>query len=272
MIRLIMETQRQGFIPPPADGDLTTHPDAFTQLVDIRDLNDHGLESYLEGVINVEDGMFPGANTAEHKLAFLLGGDLNDTTTARISDGSWVIKRKVIDGIEEGPGNPRAPEILEAVVEMSDYFDRVKYNFYDERPEDRFQDQVRILSEVSDVAFNLLALALKDPSHDVGYREYLQTLSINLGFETNREVLLIAAVKYKSRYIDQKRKDPLREDALISELLRPDNGRGPRVRIPSDIAFGNTSRWLNEMAKYFLTPRVEQIPRQEKHRENIPIV
>ena len=189
-------------------------------------------------------------NTAYHKLAFLIGGDDNDVTTVEISGDSALHDKTHV--------TPKAPEISEATVAISNHFE---IDHLSEEPHSG-ENMARVISEVSDVIFNIAMLTEMDNQNRKQYKTFIRTLCESLGMDV-RQGLLLASAKYNQRLVIQKtEKDIQAEDGVIKDLME----RGI-VPAPDDNEIAAAYRIMNQIGNGFLRYRFRQLEILEKWKK-----
>lgn len=204
--------------------------------VDLREFTEEDLFKFINrDLLEIENERYTG-NTAEHKLFFLIGGPEKDVAVARTITGELVYT--------EPPTHPKTPEITEATAAISAYFE-VKSNM------------PRVISEITDIFYNLSHLTVLDPKFADEYRDCMNSLSKSLGLPLH-EALLLTALKYKHRHIDRNgEKFPEDEDKIIADRLEMVEKEGI-IAAPSDDNITATYREINIMESEMLRPRLKQ--------------
>lgn len=201
---------------------------------DLSVMTAEGLTEFIfQTLLIVENERYSRGNTAEHKLLFLIGGPDKDVATATTSKGEAVYS--VL------PGHPKAPEFDEATTAISNYFEH-------------HQDPTRVVSEVTDIFYNLLLLT----QLDTGYAEYLHCIdeiANALGFSFY-DVVLLSASKFEHRLIDPGIKDPDAEEEIIRNLL---DDKAGKIKKPTDTQIASAYRILNRINTDILQTRLRQI-------------
>lgn len=191
---------------------------------------------------------------AVHKFLFLTGGDEADVITAKDYWGNHIYT-KLFHG--ESPPNQEDPrfreyypvkegEIQEANSEISSFIQRVR-SVADAEGIKHWQIDLRrflepmelpeVLSEVSDIVYNLLNVARLD--RNLNYESHVQAIAEALGY-TAEDLLHLVKVKYFYRYVTVKGKKNIEEEnRLIAQEISAN-----RLPIPS---IGQLSLAYNEI-------------------------
>lgn len=195
-------------------------------------MTDNELRDFIcKDLLSVEQIKYHGKNTAEHKILFLIGGAENDVASVRTS------RNQLVYFIQ--PGHPKAPEIAEATAAISFHFEGSA-------------NTARVISEVSDIFYNLWHLTQLDPRYGE-YEHCIDELSGVLGF-SRRDALLVTAAKYNYRLVSPGVKNHEAEDKIIADLM--ENGS---VTKPADKNLIAAYRTLNRMGNDILKPRLQQL-------------
>lgn len=205
--------------------------------LDLREFTEEALFKFINvNLLEIENERYTAGNTAEHKLLFLIGGPEKDVTVARTITGEFVYTKP--------PGHYKAPEIAEATAAISAYLEN-KGNM------------PRVISEITDIFYNLSHLTVLDPAFTEGYETCMARLCNSLGLSL-REALLLTAVKYKHRHIDRNgEKFPGEEDKAIATLLEMKGEEGS-IAVPSRKNITEAAREMNRMEEYILRLRLNQ--------------
>lgn len=197
--------------------------------------------------LRLEDRLYRGGRplTAEHKLAFLIGGDSEDVRRAVDMDGNPIYTKHA--------DHAKPAEFAEALHAISDHLESER-------------NLPKVLSEIADVYYNIIQLSVLDPEFRDVYRTCMQRLSDNLGLTLHQAALLVIA-KYKHRLIDNNgKKDIPGELAVVARLLNEGEGDGPLIPTPSDEQLDEAFNTIGEMKNTIFKPRLIQWRTLERWR------
>jgi|SRR3989344_6270019 len=177
---------------------------------------------------------------SDHKILFLIGNYLNDVTTAIDIRG-----QKIYTKDSQFPKPPKIPEVSAAI---SRYFKFGRGNL------------PRVLSQVSDVFYNLAQLRVLDPEIANVYTEWMNKLSGGLGMES-RDLLGLAIIKYRRRLIEREgAKDVPVEESIIEGFIQQEQIAGEfSVKPPTEEGLKNFYRLVNLLGQKVLAPRIAQM-------------
>ncbi len=176
----------------------------------------------------------------DHKIIFLIGDEMNDVTTAIDIRGQKIYTKD--------SQFPRPPEISEVSAAISRYFETGKVSL----PE--------VLSEVSDVFYNLAQLRVLDPKIENVYTEWMNKLSGGLGMKS-RVLLGFAIIKYRRRLIQMEgEKDVPGEESIIEGFIQQKQPVGEfSVKPPTEEGLKSFYRLVNLLGQKVLSPRITQM-------------
>lgn len=215
-----------------------THTDQFSVITTYQETTAEQLWVFVtEQLLAAETRRYTGGNSAEHKLLFLIGGPEHDVAVAQTSRGERIYTKQ--------PAHPKAPEVLEATAAISFYFEVEP-------------DVVRVVSELTDVFFNLALLTRLDPKFSAEYTTCVHQLADALGVSL-RDALLLTAAKYAYRLIDPGVKNSHEEDRLIQKLMTPQENNPAVVPRPSEQQIATAYRVLNRIGNHILRTRLQQL-------------
>ena len=195
----------------------------------------------------------------EAKIMFLTGGPKGDVTEARDFDGNLIHTRHL-----DHP-RPMAAEISEAKNAISHWFDLVMESKDQNAPT---PSPVPVLSEVTDVVYNIAHLLTLDPQFWEEYTSYLKRLSGSLGFSMD-QLLTITIYKYNFRLGQGKSQKniAIENDLLEKVISKVDAGGNPTYTNPSEAQFQKTYHTLAEI-ETLLNTRLEQLRQDYEWTQN----
>ena len=195
----------------------------------------------------------------EAKIMFLTGGPKSDVTEARDFEGNLIHTRHL-----DHP-RPMFAEIPEALSSISHWFDlmiqRKENNPLPPSP-------VSVLSEVSDVVYNVSHLLTLDEYFWEEYNTYLKRIAGSLGYSLD-QLLTIAVYKYNFRLGQGKSQKNIGiENDLIAKVLTKVGSDGkPLYPTPTEAQFQKTFHTLAEVQS-LLNRRLEQLRQDHEWKRN----
>lgn len=189
----------------------------------------------------------------EAKIMFLTGGPKSDVTEARDFDGNLIHTRHL-----DHP-RPMFAEIPEALSSISHWFDLHALSMEQNTPP---PSPIALLSEVTDVVYNVSHLLTLDPHFGDNYTEYLNRISDSLGLSLD-QLLTLTVYKYNFRLGQGKtQKNIPVENSIFEKVLSQTDAEGkPLFQVPNESQFQKTFHTLSEVQS-LLNTRLEQL-RQE---------
>lgn len=197
----------------------------------------------------------------EAKIMFLTGGPKSDVTEARDFEGNLIHTRHL-----DRP-RPMAAEISEAKNAISHWFDLAIESRDQNTP---MPSVIPVLSEASDVVYNISHLLTLDPYFWEEYTSYLNRMSNSLGF-TLDQLLTLTIYKFNFRLGQGKSQKNIQiENDLIEKVLTKTDASGkPVFPTPSESQLQKTYHTLAEI-ETLLNIRLDQL-RQEHEWNKTPV-
>ena len=254
-----METERHGMFMSPEAGskpvsrlETKTSEKNSISYSDILRMNGDELNVYISaGLASAEEEMFGGPTEAESKLIFL-----------GATRKSNIAKEKTFEGVPIYKNRPKFRKISE-IDEFLGVANQVLYE--DGKMED-------LVSEAADIFYNLTRLTSLDTNnehmHAPNYEYLMSQIATSLGWD-KRQALLITAVKFHSRFVERKEKDPTREKELMEGLLKIDPfvaDPKSQIHTPTFAQIDDACDTLDDIKEFTLVARLGQI-RADKQRK-----
>lgn len=196
---------------------------------------------------------------AESAIIFLTGGKSGDVTEERDFEGNLIHTRHL-----DRP-RPMFAEILEAQGGISYWFDMVRQSQDLNTP---MPSVLPVISEISDVVYNISHLLTLDPSFQTEYFSYVNRLAGSLGYTVD-QILTLTMYKYNFRFGQGKsQKNISIENDLLERVMAKAGPDGkPSYPIPSESQLQKTFHTLAEIQS-LLNTRLDQLRQEHSWKKN----
>lgn len=235
----------------------------------ISEMSEHQLQDTIRSIYDRECEIYGRENNGALAKGYFISGDLlagiMDLSRIKLPDNSPLISEKNEAGRKKKISRS-VPEFIEAIALLNFYGERKRSGYYEINPRERELDKLDILSEVSDLTFNLLCMSFDDKEYADEYKKWIGLMSSGLGYSSNRELYMMAAAKYNSRIMRGVGKNFVEERETLRELIVPQGGRrkkherGPAVIMPSDDQLDALFDPVHDIGMIWVPNRIRQMP------------
>lgn len=195
----------------------------------------------------------------ESAIIFLTGGKTGDVTEERDFEGNLIHTRHL-----DRP-RPMFAEIPEARSAISHWFDLVRQSQDLNTP---MPTVIPVISEITDVVYNVSHLLTLDPSFQNEYSSYISMIAESLGFTVD-QLLTLTMYKYNFRLGQGKSQKniAIENDLLERVMTKADAGGKPAYPTPTESQMQMTFRTLKRV-ETLLDTRWEQLHQKHDWKKN----